>query len=147
MAISQDQLRRHIIRPALVPHNLWSGNSEEILMLTAAKESKLGYWIHQLGQGPALSPWQIEPATFEWLKKVFPKHLGKRNSEELVYDLRLGALTARLRYLVDSEPLPVSTDVEAMAKMWKRVFNTSAGKGKWQEAVAAYNKHVVRGEQ
>jgi hypothetical protein len=147
MAISAQQLRRHIIRPALATHNLWSYDSEELLMLTAAQESRLGYWIHQLGNGPALSPWQIEPATFDWLRGKFPAYLGGRDSSELVYDLRLGALTARVRYLADPEKLPSRFDVEAMARMWKRVFNTSLGKGTWQEANEAYFKYVVREEQ
>lgn len=147
MAIDREQLRKHIIQPALISHRLWSRDSEELLMLTAAQESKLGFWIHQLGRGPALSPWQIEPATFDWLRLVFPQYLNGRSSGELVYDLRLGALAARVRYLVDSEPLPTHTDVEGMAKAWKRIFNTQSGKGKWEEAVEAYEKYVVRGEQ
>ncbi len=116
-------------------------------MLTAAKESKLGFWIHQLGSGPALSPWQIEPATFDWLRGAFPQYLAKRDSSELVYDLRLGALAARIRYLVDPEPLPKASDVKGMAQMWKRVFNTEQGKGTVDEAIIAYTKYVVRGEQ
>ena len=116
-------------------------------MLTAAKESHLGFWIHQLGKGPALSPWQIEPETFDWLRSAFPQYLAKRDSSELVYDLRLAALTARIRYLVDYEPLPAHTDVEGMAKLWKRVFNTEQGKGTVQEAIDAYHKYVIRGEQ
>lgn len=147
MSIHREHLRKYIIRPALEPHGLWSRDSEELLMLTAAQESRLGHWIHQLGDGPALSPWQIEPTTFDWLHRVFPQYLSGRSSDELVYDLRLGALVARVRYLVDSEPLPTHTDIEGMAKAWKRVFNTQAGKGKWEEAMAAYTKYVVRGEQ
>ena len=147
MAIKAEHLRKHIIQPALMPHGLWSQSSEELLMLTAAQESKLGFYLKQLGDGPALSPWQNEPATFDWLRKVFPQYLAGRNSDELVYDLRLAALTARLRYLVDPELLPHHTDIEGLAKVWKRVFNTMAGKGTWQEAVAAYEKYVKRGEQ
>jgi hypothetical protein len=147
VAIKADQLRKYIIRPALTPHGLWSRDSEELLMLTAAKESHLGYYIHQLGDGPALSPWQIEPATFDWLCSMFPQYLRDRESSELVYDLRLGALAARVRYLVDSEPLPAASDVEGMARTWKRVFNTVAGKGTWQEASEAYYKFVVWGKQ
>ena len=147
MAIDRKQLRSYIIRPALSPHGLWSANAEELLMLTAAKESKLGFWIHQLGNGPALSPWQVEPATFDWLRGTFPQYLGGRDSSELVHDLRLGALAARVRYLVDPDPLPHAHDIMGMAMLWKRIFNTVKGKGTVDEAVEAYQKYVVRGEQ
>lgn len=147
MAIQPSDLRKYIIRPALSQHGLWSYDGEELLMLTAAKESRLGYYLHQLGTGPAMSPWQIEPATFDWLRGRFPQYLAGRDSSELVYDLRLGALVARLRYLVDPEPLPNKADVEGMAKTWKRVFNTEQGKGKWQEARDAYIYFVKEGKQ
>lgn len=143
MAIDQLQLRKYIIRPALSKHGLWSASAEELLMLTAAQESRLGEFIHQLGDGPALSPWQIEPTTFEWLRNKYPKILHHRDASELVFDLRLGALVARLRYLVDPMPLPPHNDVEAMAKLWKNVYNTNEGKGTWQQAAEAYRKYVA----
>lgn len=147
VAIRPADLRENVIRPALKSSGIWSQDAEELLMLTAAKESQLGYYLHQLGNGPALSPWQIEPATFDWLREIkfpFANPLKYRNAEEMLYDLRLGALAARLRYLTDPEPLPSADDIEGMAKTWKRVFNTVAGKGRWEEARDAYVHYVIK---
>ena len=152
MAIRRVDLRRYVIRPALSPHGLWSEAAEELLLLTAAKESKLGYYLKQLGDGPGLGLWQVEAETFNWLRDGvsfigFKNPLKGRHESELIYDLRLGAVTARLRYFVDPNPLPAADDVESLAKYWKRVYNTSAGKGKWEEAVQAYQYYVVEGKQ
>jgi hypothetical protein len=151
MAIKAEHLRKYVIRPALSPHGLWSDAAEELLLLTAAQESKLGYWLKQLGDGPGMGPWQVEAGTFNWLRDGasfdFKNPLKGRHEAELIYDLRLGALVARMRYLVDPSPLPVASDVEGLAKTWKRVFNTVKGKGTWQEAVQAYQYYVIDGKQ
>ena len=143
MGIDQQQIREYIIRPALIPHGMWTKSSEELLMLTGAKESQLGYYIHQLGAGPALGLWQVEPDTFDWMKVVFPSLLANRTAPEMVYDLRLNVLVARLRYYVDPQALPHYTDVAGMAEYWKRIYNTTKGKGTVAEAIASYNKYVL----
>ena len=154
MAISSLQLRKHIIRPALSRYGLWDVNSEELLMLTAAQESKLGYYLRQLDDGPGLGPWQMEEATFNWLRdgvswSALADHtpLKGKLATDMVYDLRLAALAARLRYYVDPAPIPQWHDVEGLAKYWKRVYNTSAGAGRWDEAAQAYRYYVVEGKQ
>jgi hypothetical protein len=151
VSIKSEHLRKYVIRPALSPHGLWSTEAEELLMLTAAQESKLGYYLKQLGDGPGMGPWQMEADTFNWLRDgasfAFKNPLKGRHDSELIYDLRLGALAARLRYLVDPSPLPTEDDVEGLAKYWKRVYNTYKGKGKWEEAVQAYQYYVVEGKQ
>ena len=154
MAIKAEHLRKYVIRPALSPYALWDASSEELLMLTAAQESKLGYYLRQLGDGPAYGVWQMEEATFNWLRdgvswNVLPNRtpLKGRLAAEMVYDLRLAALAARLRYYLDPQEVPQWHDVEGLAKYWKRVYNTSAGAGKWEEARDAYQRYVVEGKQ
>lgn len=151
LAIRVDDLRKYVIRPALSPYGLWSDVAEELLLLTAAQESKLGYYLHQLGDGPALGPWQMEPDTFNWLRDgttfEFVNPLKGRHAEEMMYDLRLAAVAARLRYYIDPVALPATKDAATLAQLWKRVYNTSAGKGKWEEAAEAYQHYVQDGRQ
>lgn len=63
--IQPDHLLQDVIRPALAVIGLQSVAAEQLLLGTAAAESRLGTYLHQQGNGPALSPWQIEPATHE----------------------------------------------------------------------------------
>lgn len=54
--------RRQVVRPALERVGLWSESAEVLLVGTALAESRLS-WLRQLGGGPALGPYQVEPAT------------------------------------------------------------------------------------
>lgn len=56
------QFRIEIVRPALVTIDLYSDAAENLVMGTAAQESHLDY-VKQSGNGPALSLFQMEPAT------------------------------------------------------------------------------------
>jgi hypothetical protein len=60
--IDPRQFRALIVRPALESINLWSQQAEDLVMGTAAQESRLIY-LRQLGNGPALGLFQMEPAT------------------------------------------------------------------------------------
>lgn len=124
---------------------LLSPQAVNLLLGTAAQESAFGTYIQQLGSGPALGIFQMEPATFAWLKKKFRwkyRELFFRKFEELEWDLRLAIIMARLRYRVDKEPLPSAIDIGDMAAYWKRVYNTFKGKGTMAEFVENYEKYV-----
>ena len=62
VALDAKQLRRLVIQPALSEIELWSPAAEELVLVTAIVESRLSF-IKQLGSGPALGLWQIEPDT------------------------------------------------------------------------------------
>ena len=62
MALDAKQLRELVIKPALLEIELWSEAAEELVLGTAIVESRLSF-IKQLGSGPALGFWQIEPDT------------------------------------------------------------------------------------
>lgn len=110
-------------------------------MGTAAQESRLE-WLSQLGGGPGLGLWQCEPATHEdiWQNYLrFREELRGRvclllaawpsGAAALASNLAYAAVMCRLQYLRDREPLPPAGDVEAMARTWKRVYNSEKGKG------------------
>ena len=142
--IHPDDLRLEVIRPTLRHIGLWSLAAEELLLGTAIAESTVDGRTHlvQLGGGPALSPYQIEPATFQWLweKYVAADHdfadrlLALRAPlpeavKQLVSNLALATAFCRLRYFVVPAALPAPGDLEAQAAYWKNHYNTAAGAG------------------
>ena len=58
------QLRTEIVKPALEAIGYYSPAAEALIMGTAAQESHLKY-VKQLGDGPALGLFQMEPATHD----------------------------------------------------------------------------------
>lgn len=52
---------RNLIRRVLIGIGGYSEEAENLLMGTAAQESALGEYIRQLGNGPALGIFQMEP--------------------------------------------------------------------------------------
>ena len=134
------------MRPTLEAIELWSEASERLVMGTAAHESAGFRYVRQLGGGPALSLWQIEPATYRDLMintlpglrpglrarfaALFPAP-GRPcpDPSQLVRDLALGAAVCRLLYYRHPDPLPAAYEIERLAELWKRVYNTPAGAG------------------
>lgn len=148
--INPDQLREYVIRPVLKTLDLYSQQAEELLLLTAAHESKLGYFLHQVG-GPALGIYQCEPATHDDCWTNFLAYKPKLaelvrewggSAETMTGNLFYATAIARCQYLRDPEPLPFASDVRGMANYWKRVWNTSQGRGTPDQAFDAYKRFV-----
>ena len=137
-----------VIRPALRHIGLWSDAAELLLLGTAATESHMGKYLRQVGGGPALSPWQIEPATHAdvWrnylayrpdlaskVADLMPRYMATGAPEErpeaMLASLWYAAAIARLVYRRAPEPLPAAGDWAGMAKLWKHRYNTAEGKG------------------
>lgn len=150
------QFRSLIVRPALSEIGLHSDAAEELLMLTAAQESKLGYYIHQI-KGPALGPFQMEPATYndiwdnylrfkpelaEKIKRIAGVHTIIPPADMMVYNLKLAAAMARIHYLRVPHSLPTEDDVAGLAKYWKDHYNTYLGAGTPEEAMENYGRYV-----
>lgn len=130
--------------------------AEQLVMGTAAVES--GFVdLKQLGNGPAVGLWQMEPATF---RDVLLRFLKLRSDlrpgsvryassdtpavDELAWNLRLGAAFCRLRYLMDPLALPAAGNVASLAATWKRTYNTHLGAGKPEDFVRAWERHCAR---
>lgn len=60
--------RVEVVRPALQHVGLWSYSAETLVLGTGLVESRYR-WVRQIGGGPALGCWQMEPATHRslWL--------------------------------------------------------------------------------
>ena len=122
-----------------------SESAVNLLLGTMAAESDFGKYLWQV-RGPALGAYQVEPATFNWLMSRFKNILGIKYNEtpamQLVYDLRLSTVIARLRYWVDPNPLPGADDIWGLARYWKRVYNTHKGAGTPEGFVSKYKLYV-----
>ena len=150
MTILHTQLREKIIRPALHSLNAeipYSEAAVELLMMTAAHESNLGTYVHQVG-GPAEGIYQMEPMTELDIMSNFLKYradLWKMLplDQSLVTNLTYSTQMARIHYFRDKEPLPDIEDFEGLARYAKRVWNTLEGKATEMDYLVAYNRLCV----
>lgn len=146
------QFRRAIIRPALETIELYSLAAEELMLGTALQESGLRY-LEQLGGGPALGLWQMEPETHDDIHDnylVYRPELLQRLMLltnlaiplALTAQLWYAAAMCRIHYYRSPDPLPAAGDLPAQAAYWKRIYNTEQGRGTKAEYVANWRKYM-----
>jgi len=151
MSIDATQLKELVIIPTLKylsPEIALSRAAVNLLMMTAAHESRLGSYLAQLG-GPALGIYQIEPATdldihlnfLGYNKRLADKVAMYRPSPE--QDFGYATAIARVHYYRDSEALPKHDDLIGLANYCKRVWNTEAGKASARDYYSAYQELVL----
>lgn len=146
--------RIEVIRPALKRLELWSMDAEFLLAGTALMESRFVY-LRQLGGGPALGLYQVEPRT---MRDVFDNYLAFRPvlrdqvellmtaeapEQQLITNLSFATAMARLVYRRSPLPLPAHDDAAAVADVWKRAYNTHLGAGDPAEFAALYRTRVL----
>lgn len=157
------QLRQYVLKPVLSELGLWCQNSEEILILTCAQESKGGTYIHQLGNGPALGAYGMEQRTHDdiWTNFILNHPYPNRNGyniekilSEMGYnnkyhdaslmmtDIAYASIMCRIHYLRVKEQIPDSLDIDGLAYYWKRYYNTETGKGTTEQAIKSYLQFV-----
>ncbi|MCI0558358.1 MAG: hypothetical protein MN733_07670 [Nitrososphaera sp.] len=132
--INISDLVRYVVRPTLEKHGpmFRAPAAEQLVVATAYAESN-GEFLHQV-KGPALSLWQIEPATAGWLFQKYRNYFAafgytSLELERLPGDLYLGAFLCRLKYWSINSPLPAEDNWSAIAAYWKKNYNTELGKG------------------
>lgn len=126
----------------------------ELLMGTCAQESHLGKYRKQIGGGPALGIYQMEPATFDdivenyltfnpSLKSKIMEVSGVRGLKagDLVNNDKLSTCMARVHYLRVKEAIPSS--LEGQARYWKKYYNTPLGAGTEEEYKSNYKNLVI----
>jgi len=116
------------------------------MYFTAIVESGGGRWDKQIGGGPAVSFWQIEPATAE---DVYYRYLFSRKNlkdrverfsgvsrvergqmrEVLLENPRFAACMARLVYGMDKGSVPKGKGWEGHAEYWKKAYQKGGSKG------------------
>lgn len=145
---------KDLIRRVLFALDLHSEAAENLLMGTAAQESALGEYIRQLGNGPALGIFQMEPVTFKDIVQNYLQYkpelaklvmavsgVNALRSEYLEYNLALAICMCRVHYLRVSEKMP--DNLTGWAKYWKEYYNTHLGKGTEEEFIRNFKKYVL----
>lgn len=125
-----------------------SDDAVTLILETGMVESRYIY-LRQLGDGPARSFWQIEPATaidnlnhyLSHRKKLMAKcaetslvdlkywQSYDEKTWEKILEINLSAaiIMARLKFWRVPKPMP--NTLEGRAKYWKKYYNTDQGKG------------------
>lgn len=150
------QLRELVIRPTLQylsPAIPYSETATELLMMTAAHESRLGEYIAQVG-GPALGIYQMEPNTELDIYDNFARYKDKigmyiqqviatGETDELVWNLKYATTMARVHYFRVPEALPEGSlqneeTIRKLAAYAKKYYNTELGKATEEDYYEAY---------
>lgn len=149
----RDEVRKVLAELGKAEPRLNTPSAVALVMLTAAQESIGGYYIKQL-RGPAQGIFQVEPETEKWILTSINKHqpavmdivlslrFPNNSLNNLVLNLAYQIAMCRLRYFLAPGALPDADDIDGLAQYWKRHYNTSLGKGKWEDAKAAYIKYA-----
>jgi len=151
-----NQLRQLIIEPVCDHLGLKSPVATNLLLGTCAQESHMGAYIKQVGAGPALGIYQMEPATHDDLWKNFLAYkpalatlvkdysLKQADSQQLVGNLFYATAMIRVHYYRIPAALPGDpANIAALAHYWKLYYNTPLGAGTEAEFIANYKKYVA----
>lgn len=136
----------NVLRPTLIQLDMYSLSAEKLLYMTAAHES-MGFRHRRQIEGPALSFFQIEPATFKdlWFRylemrpelkdrvRPFLTFRPQIELEDYLLDQlenndAFACAIARIKYWTIPAPLPAPDDLEGMAYYAKMYYNTPKGK-------------------
>jgi hypothetical protein len=148
--------RQSIIKPVLNQMGASNIAAEELLLGTAIQESLFLKYRVQMGGGPALSYYQIEPATHN---DIWDNYLRYRSelaakaiaflsspdadkSAELEANDKYATAMARIHYMRVPAKLPDAGDVKAQANYWKQYYNTPLGKGKPREFIEKWEQYL-----
>jgi len=170
--MNPEQLLELIITPThkYMDGNYQSDSADLLSLCTAAIESDCGYYIKQVN-GPALGVWQMEPHTHDdifancdainddteyglkySILLLAPGYNADEMCEAVHSDLidspKYACAMARLKYSMDSNPLPKVTgnrkeDERAFYDYYKRVYNTELGKSTFAKWQVKMEKHKV----
>ena len=115
--------------------------AEELVLGTAIVESRLSF-IQQLGSGPALGLWQIEPDThrdvydnfLEYRQGLYDQVLslsapGQTFEENLTSNMQYVPLYAGSATTERLRPCLMRVTLRGQARYWKRYYNTPLGAG------------------
>lgn len=153
-------LKNLVIVPVLKRLEMYSDAAVNLLLGTAIQESR-GIYLKQLGGGPALGIYQMEPATHDslwdnYLNRPNKKQIADRvrtlelpdwypinEAREMEGNLYYATAMCRIHYWQFAEPLPNATDISGMAFYWKRYYNTVEGAGTTAEFIENWGKEVI----
>lgn len=120
-------LREKVIQPVLTHLGLYSLSAENLLVLTAAVESKSGRYLIQLGNGPARGIYQMEGATHDDIWRNFLRYKGAESFDSIAeYLSRVDLAPDTLAERVRSWQIPGLHDEENADEMVGNLFYATA---------------------
>ena len=147
------QLIAYVIRPVLQAMDMYSIPALTLVVGTAAQESQFRF-IHQLGGGPALGLWQMEPATHADIWDNYLRYkpdvatriknlagITTASERYLLFNLFYACAMCRAHYRRRPEALPET--LEAQAAYWKKYYNTPLGRGTVDEYIHNFRRLVL----
>ena len=162
------QFKEHIVEPTLrdLIELLPGVNKEQavdLLMGTCWQESLGGTYLVQMGGGPALGAYQMEPAT---LSDIYDNYIEYNEGLEaqvydywpphspinmMISDLTYQTVMCRIHYYRQSFTWPEKkmvdhswdTYITQLGEIWKKYYNTYKGKGKVSEFVHNFPREVL----
>lgn len=141
--------RELVIRRTLKDLNMWSEAAENLVLGTALQESNLTH-LKQLGGGPALGLYQMEPDTHDDIWENYLDYregefdVRKAPAERMITDLTYATAMCRIHYWRRPERLPHAEDAYGMGRYWKQHYNSVEGAGKAEGFERHYRKYVLR---
>ncbi len=153
--IRPQDLLQYVIRPTLQALGLHSKAAEQLVLGTAAQESHLGHYLHQV-RGPALGIYQMEPATHRDIWDNFLKYKPDMSQRimaiaapwehdlerQLVVNLAYATALCRIHYLRVQDPLPQADNTYSLGRYWKDHYNTRLGRGTVEEFQRNYDRLI-----
>lgn len=150
--IDLKQFEDLIIVPTLNRIGQYSLEAVELVLGTAIQESNLKY-LKQLGSGPALGVFQMEPATHDDIWDNFLKFREslansvalltvKVSPTSMIGNLWYATAMCRVHYSRVPDPLPEQGDYEGQAAYWKEHYNTYLGAGTEEEYLENWHKYM-----
>jgi hypothetical protein len=154
------QLRSLVIVPVLqklatVIPSIDTPAARNLMLGTAAQESG-GKFLAQWPTGPAVSFWQVEPASAEDLQVNFLQYQHALDEQIGAFwisgfavdgyvqagNLYHACAVARTLYYRIKEPLPAPSDIRGLGQYWKTYYNTGAGGGTVDEFVSNFSNLI-----
>lgn len=150
--INPGQLLNLVTRPALEIVGLGGIAAEQIMTGISLQESNSGYYLHQLGNGPAIGLDEVERATHDDIWANFlPGHPDLRaklstlvieglpKADQMAGNLYYATAMARLVLYRRPEPLPAAGDLPGQAAFYKAYYNSAGGAATVDEYIANWN--------
>ena len=144
---------KEIAEEVLYRMDKYSDDALVLILRTGMAESRYKA-LKQMGDGPAIGFFQVEPNTaidvlrnYVHYRPKYHKVLDSlgfdfENVEfSLLSNIAVQVAFCRLQYLRHPKPIPSWDNVEAQAKYWKKAYNTELGKGTIEHFVEA-NKEL-----
>ena len=152
--INKKQLIDQIIEPTLIKLNMYSEQAVDLLLWTAAVESRLGYYVVQQAGGPALGIYQMEPNTYydvwDSVLKYSPIKTSKvqkiiftenePSAREMIGNINFATAMARIYYSRFPEPLPKANHWEAINEYYYKYWRPNPAKTSKEET---FNRGIL----